>query len=498
MNKEEALSFLKAYEEKTNAYHLALSTMSFDMATIAPKDGADYRIKMMSILEGEYLTYSTDPENMKRIEAMADMELDELSAKAVKQHLMQLKEIRMIPKDVYMDYQELLGKSNVLWEECKKNSDWESYKKMLADVITATRSYTDYYRGDLSCYDALLDRNEPGMNIEKYDAFFKNIKDRLLPFIKKVQAADQIDTSVLKQHYPQEDQEKVMEDLKKFMNFDPNRCYMGVSVHPFTSPFSLKDVRLTTAYRENALTSSIFSIIHEYGHAQYMLHVDEKLEGSILAGNMSNGMHESQSRLLENFIARTKAFWSCNYETLKNRFPQQLKNVSIDEFVLMINASSASFIRTEADELTYPLHILIRYELEKQLFNGEVDFEHLDQLWADKYEEYLGIRPQNAAEGILQDVHWPQGLFGYFPTYALGTAYAAQFYQAMCRDIDVEAALTNNEFSKITDWLTKNIHQYGSSKNADELLRDVCHQEFDSNIYIDYLIKKYTQLYNLD
>lgn len=164
----------------------------------------------------------------------------------------------------------------------------------------------------------------------------------------------------------------------------------------------------------------------------------------------------------------------------------------------MINASSASFIRTEADELTYPLHILIRYELEKQLFNGEVDFEHLDQLWADKYEEYLGIRPQNAAEGILQDVHWPQGLFGYFPTYALGTAYAAQFYQAMCRDIDVEAALTNNEFSKITDWLTKNIHQYGSSKNADELLRDVCHQEFDSNIYIDYLIEKYTQLYNLD
>lgn len=498
MNKEEAKAFLKAYEEKNNAYHLALSTMSFDMATIAPKDGSDYRIKMMSILEGEYLKYSTDPESIKKIEAMAEMELDELTAKAVQQHLKRLQEIRMIPSEVYMAYQELIGQSNVLWEACKASSDWDRYKKMLADVVIATREYTDTYRGDLSCYDALLDRNEPGMNIEKYDAFFKNIKDRLLPFIKKVQAAKQIDTSLLTQLFPQCEQEKVMEDLKKFMNFDPNRCYMGVSVHPFTSPFSLKDVRLTTAYRENALTSSIFSIIHEYGHAQYMLHVDEKLEGSILAGNMSNGMHESQSRLLENFIARTKAFWYCNFEPLKKHFPQQLKDVTLDDFVRMINASSASYIRTEADELTYPLHILIRYELEKEMFNGEVDFENLDQLWADKYEKYLGIRPRNAAEGILQDVHWPQGLFGYFPTYALGTAYAAQFYQAMCRDIDVEAALKNNEFSKITEWLTENIHQYGSSKNADELLRDVCHQTFDSNIYIDYLIDKYTKLYHLD
>lgn len=497
MNKEEALSFLKAYEEKGNAYRLALSTMSFDTATIAPKDGADYRIKMMSILEGEYLMHSTNPESMKKIEEMASMDLDELTKEAVNQHLIHLKEIRMIPKDVYMAYEELLGQSNALWEQCKKTGDWDSYKQMLKDVIIATRKYTDYYRGDMSCYDALLDRNEPGMNIEKYDAFFKNIKDRLVPFIKKIQAAKQIDTSLLKQYFPQSEQEKVMEDLKEYMNFNPNRCYMGVSVHPFTSPFSLKDTRLTTAYRENALTSSIFSIIHEYGHAQYMQHVDEKLEGSILSRNMSNGMHESQSRLLENFIARSKAFWTCNFDKLKSHFPEQLKDCSLDDFIRMINASSASLIRTEADELTYPLHILIRYELEKQIFNSEVDFDHLDQLWADKYEEYLGVRPLTADKGILQDVHWPQGLFGYFPTYALGTAYAAQFYQAMCRDIDVEAALNNNEFYRITNWLTENIHQYGSSKNADELLHDVCHQEFDSNIYIDYLIDKYSKLYNL-
>ncbi len=497
MNQTEAAAFLKSYEEKANAYGLALSTMSYDMATIAPKDGADYRIKMMSFLQGERFAHVTAPENIAKLEAMAEMELDEYTAKAVKQHLKNLDQLRSIPKEEYTAYDELLGKSNVLWEKCKAEKDWQGYKDTLKEVILATRKQADYFRGDRSRYNALLDANEPGMNIERYDAFFTNLKERLVPFIKRVQAAKQIDTSPLNQHFPQAGQELVMEDLKKFMNFDKNRCYMGVSVHPFTSPFSLKDVRLTTAYKENALTSSIFSIIHEYGHAQYMLHVDEKLEGSILSRNMSNGMHESQSRLLENFIARTKAYWTCNFNKLKAHFPEQLKEVSLDDFVRMVNASKASLIRTEADELTYPLHVLIRYELEKQMIDGEVDFDTLDQLWADKYEEYLGVRPQHAGEGILQDVHWSQGSFGYFPTYALGTAYAAQFYRAMQRDLDIDKALMENNFKLITDWLTENIHQYGSFKNADELLHDVCNEVFDSNIYVDYLIEKFSKVYNL-
>jgi carboxypeptidase Taq len=272
---------------------------------------------------------------------------------------------------------------------------------------------------------------------------------------------------------------------------------MGESEHPFTSDFSLHDVRITTKYLENSLTSSIFSIIHEYGHALYALHVDEKLEGLNVSKAMSSGMHESQSRLLENYIGKRYSFWVNNYPAVQNIFQEQLKDVSLDDFIKMINVTTPSLIRTEADELTYPLHIIIRYEIEKEMINDDVDFDHLNELWADKYEEYLGIRPQDDAEGILQDIHWVDGSFGYFPTYALGSAYSAQFMKAMEKDIDIDQELENNHFDVIENWLREHIHSLGALYNADEILEKVCHEPFNPNIYIDYLIQKYSSLYQL-
>lgn len=500
MTTNEAIEFLNEYQEKNHAYTLAIQTMSYDMATIAPKDGNPFRIKMMSLLSGELFDHMTKKEHLEKIKEIESMDLGEVQNENVRQLVRDLRTYMKLPRDFFVEYQQKCSTCNVIWEEAKKNNDWNSFKEPLKEIIQLSKQRASYLKDEnQSIYDFMLDEFEPGMSIEKYDAFFALIKKRLLPFIQKlIEEGSTIDDSPLYQNFPEADQIKVMEIIKKYMNFNPNRCYMGVSVHPFTSPFSLKDVRLTTAYKEDSLVSSIFSIIHEYGHAQYMMNVSEEFEGLTLEQNMSNGMHESQSRLLENYIAKSKAYWTCLYDDMQKIFPSQLKNVTLDDFVEMINVSRPSLIRTEADELTYPIHILIRYELEKQILNDEVDYENLNKIWADKYEEYLHVRPAKDSEGILQDVHWSQASFGYFPTYALGTAYSAQFYNAMKRDLDIDKELSSNNFKALSDWLKDNIHQYGSFKNANQLLMDICHESFDPNYYIDYLIDKYSKLYHLN
>lgn len=498
MNKEEALQFYKTYNEKCNAYELALKTMSFDMSTIAPVNGNDYRIQMMTILSGELFDYQTDSQNVNKLMELGQMDLGDIMNKEIKLVLKDIQRISLLPKEFYMKMKKTYSQGEVLWRQAKQANDYNMFKDCLKEIVDVTKQAYTYYGVKKSLYDDMLDDFETGMSIEKYDLFFETIKQRLVPFVKKVMKDGQkIDDTLLYQHYPENKQREVAEILKKYLGFDKNECYLGTTEHPFTTDFSLHDVRITTKYVENSLISSIFSIIHEYGHALYALDVDEKLEGLKVGKEMTSGMHESQSRFLENYIGKRKAFWLNNYPQVQQLFDKQLQDVSLEQFIKLINVTKPSLIRTEADELTYPLHILIRYELEKDMMNGQVDFDHLDQLWADKYEQYLGVRPVTASEGILQDIHWSTGDFGYFPTYALGSAFGAQFLQAMEKDIDIDQALENNQFTLIRDWLKEHIHCFGALYNADEIIDKVCHEAFDCNIYIDYLIDKYSKLYQL-
>lgn len=498
MNKEEAISFYKNFKNKCNAYNLALSTLMFDGATIAPKKGSEYRIKMAAILSGEEFDYMCNPTNVNQLYEISRMDLGNEMNEEIRQFMRSLNATIQLPRQFFIEWEELKGKGSLIWEEAKNKNDWHLFKGILKELIEKSKERVSYYNLQTTPYDIMLDEYEEGMNIQRYDEFFACIKKRLIPFIHQVQqSAKQIDDSLLHQHFSAADQEKVMNVLQKYMQMDKNVCYMGVSAHPFTCDMSMNDVRITTKYLEDSLTSSIFSIIHEYGHALYMLQVNQEYEGLKIGTNMSSGMHESQSRLMENYIARNKAFWVNNFDEMKKIFSAQLKDCTLDEYIEMINLSEASLIRTEADELTYPIHILIRYELEKQFINGTIDYDHLDEIWADKYEAYLGVRPSNVSEGILQDIHWSDASFGYFPTYALGSAYAAQFYQAMRSEIDVDKALSENHFEVIADWLKKNIHQYGAYLNADQILQKVCHTSFDANVYIDYLIDKYSKIYEL-
>lgn len=499
MEKEQLLLFYKEYEEKISAYELALKTISFDQSTIAPKAGNAFRNKMTSILNGELFSYMVKEEHLEQLEALYQMDdIDPIVKESLSQRLRLLRDIRILPKAFYVEYKELLAQSENVWEEAKEKHDYKIFEPYLIKVIEKTKEKLAYRKSDKTPYESLLDDFEAGMTIEKYDQFFQLIKDKLVPLIHEIQEKGRtIDDAILHEHFPAEKQAEFMEVMKDYMNFDHSKCYMGVSMHPYTSKFFANDTRLTTAYEEDFLTSSIFSIIHEYGHALYGMQVDQRFDGTILSDNMSMGIHESQSRLLENCLARTKGFWVKNYPLLQKQFPKQLNDVSLDEFMDMVNISYPSLIRTNADELTYPLHILIRYEIEKAIFNDNISLDHLNDLWADKYEEYLGIRPKHDSEGILQDVHWSDASFGYFPTYALGSAFAAQFYQQMRKDIDVDKALSDGEFHIISNWLKENIHQYGSYLDSNALLHKVCGSGFDPTVFIDYLTDKYRRLYHL-
>lgn len=490
----------QAYKDKKNAYDVALSTMYYDIATIAPKDGISYRNRMLAILSGEAFSHETDSENIAMIEALAACEdnSDE-ERKELELVLRDLADIRVLPKELYVEFTQITAESQRAWEEAKEKNDYALFKPHLIKVIEKQKEVLSYVDKTISDYDYMLDRYQEGLSMERYDEFFDQIKKELLPFIQRLlKEGKQIDDAPLFVPYDVKKQEEFMEILLQHLQRDPKKCYVTVSEHPFTDFYSANETRITTHYYEDNVMSAIFSTIHEYGHANYGLHVNPAYEGTTLEHNIGFAMHESQSRFMENNIGRRTSFWKPLYPKLQELFPEQLGSVDLDSFMKMINVSRPSFIRTEADELTYPIHILIRYELEKEIFNGNVDYDHLDTMWNDKYEEYLGIRPKNDRDGILQDMHWGAANLGYFPTYALGSAYAAQFYHQMDKDMDIDTILEQGVFDKIYAWLEKNIHRFGAYKSADDIMRDTTGESFDVSYYINYLKDKFSKLYEIE
>ncbi|MEG0470282.1 MAG: carboxypeptidase M32, partial [Longicatena sp.] len=384
--KKNQTSLFKEYKEKSNAYNLALNTLYFDIATIAPKDGLSYRNRMLSILSGEAFSHDTSSENVALIEEMArNKENSKELQKELDLLLRDLSDIRVLPKEVYISFTQLKADSQNAWEKAKEANDYQIFKPYLIQIIEKQKEILTYVNKTCSDYDYLLDRYQEGLDIKTYDKFFNKIKEELLPFIKRIQSeGKRINQQILLQPYPVEKQRAFMDILIKHLEADQKKCYITTSEHPFTEFFSTNETRITTHYHENNVMSAIFSTIHEYGHANYGLHVNPDFEGTTLQKAIGFAMHESQSRFLENHIGRNPHFWMPLYPKLQAHFPEHLNDVSFDAFMEMINVSEPSFIRTEADELTYPIHILIRYELEKAIFDGEVDYEQLDTMWNDK------------------------------------------------------------------------------------------------------------------
>lgn len=490
--------FFSEYKKILAAYNMAHSTMYFDMVTIAPRNGIPHRGEMMSILSGEAFDYQMREEHLSKLDELYAMTQDEDLKKELNMYFKTLESQRNLPKEVYVRFVKTVSDSEAAWQKAREANDYQLFKDHLVAVIKAQKEVLSYVQKDMSDYDYMLDSYQKGMNRERYDVFFDKIKTELLPFIQRIiKEGKQIDASLLNSHFDVDAQKAFMKEVMEYLHVNEKEIYLSESEHPFTMFFSAHEARMTTHYYENLIKSAILSTVHEYGHALYSLQVDEKYNDTIFKDGIGMALHESQSRFLENYVGRSKAFWEVLYPSLQKHFPNQFENVSLDAFYEMLHVAKPSFIRTEADELTYPIHILIRYELEKEIFDGNVDYDKLDQMWNDKYEEYLGIRPEKDSQGILQDMHWSAANLGYFPTYALGSAYAAQFYHAMKQELDVETLLRESKFEVIRDWLKENIHQYGAYLDADEILLKATNETFNPDYYIQYLKEKYGTIYGI-
>ena len=498
MNKKEALKIYNEQMEKIRAFHLVLATTSFDRLTIAPSKGSDYRNKMISIIDGEVFQLQNDPKFVEAVMCLSNYDLGEVANRDIYLAKKALEDVIKFTKEESMEFSLSSMQSYDAWYKAKSTNKYKTFEPHLKKMIDLTKKRVNKRNPKALPYNVLLDDFEEGMNIKKYDEFFSLIKKELLPLIKKInKKKDYIDDSFLYKYYPADKQAQFMKEVLELLRFDNSWGYMGVTEHPFTSGFSRNDVRITTNYDEHNITAAIFSTIHEAGHAYYEHQVDSKYDKYYFIHYMSSGMHESQSRFLENYLGRRKSFFVNLYPKLQEIFPENLKDVSLDQFIKAINVSKCSLIRTDADELTYPIHILIRYELEKDIFAGKVDLNNLDKLWKKKYKEYLGIDVPTDTDGILQDVHWAQAMFGYFPTYAFGSAIGAQLLHKMEKDLDVDDLLSKGKFKVITDYLKNNIQKYGALYDYDKLLKMATGESFKPKYYINYLKKKYSKLYDI-
>ena len=498
MNKKEALKIYKEYMEKLNAYGLLMSTIYFDKSTIAPSAGSEYRNSKMSFMGGEMYTIQTDPKLIEAITYLSNQDLGQIRNRDIAIAKKGLNNILKFTKEEQMQFSLASMEGFDTWQKAKRANKYKMFEPKLLKLIELTKQRAKKLNPKIKAYDVLLDDYEEGMTIKKYDEFFSLIKKELLPLIKKIdKKKNYIDDSFLYKYYPAEKQAKFMKDILKYLHYDNSWGYLGETEHPFTVGISKDDVRITTNYDEHNISSAIFSTIHEAGHAFYEHQVDGKYDKYYFLHEMSSGMHESQSRFFENYLGRRESFFKTLYPKLQKLFPENLSDVTLEQFIKAINVSRCSLIRTEADELTYPIHVLIRYELEKDIFAGKADLKNLDKLWKKKYKEYLGVDVPTDTDGILQDVHWANALFGYFPTYALGSAIGAQLLNKIEKDMNIDELLSKGKFKQITDYLKNNVQKYGALYDYNKILKLATGESFKPKYYINYLKKKYSKLYDI-
>lgn len=488
------------YVKKMSAYNEALGLIYWDLRTGAPKRGMEQRSEVIGMLSSEVFKMSTSEEMAAYIANLSRQDLPEMTRKILEQCKKEYERNKKIPAEEYKEYVILQSKAESIWEEAKEKSDFTMFSPYLEKLVEMTKRFVGYWGYEGNKYNVLLDLYEPGITVEILDQLFGELREKIVPLVKQISVSpNKPKTDFLFETFTKENQRGFSLDILAKMGYNFNAGRLDETVHPFAIGLSPGDVRVTTKYDEKDFRTAVFGTIHEGGHALYEQNVSTDLIGTPLCSGTSTGIHESQSLFYENIVGRSFSFWKNNYELLKTYANGQFNQVDIKDFYRAINESKPSFIRIEADELTYPLHVIIRYEIEKGLFNDEIEVKDLPRIWNEMYEEYLGIRPENDAVGVLQDVHWAGGSFGYFPSYALGYMYAAQFKNKMQEELpNFDQLLEEGNLLPIKEWLTKNIHQFGKMKKPLEILNDVTGEGLNAKYLIDYLYEKYGKVYQLN
>ena len=484
----------------------AAAVLSWDQETYMPAGGGAARAEQIATLEGlahqrlvsaeleTLLTEWIDPATGQAADSW-----DEPSRSLLRETWRDFSRAKKLPSDFVIRLSRECSLAQQAWVTAREESRFSKFLPSLKIILGLKRDEARYLGYRNSPYDALLDTYEPGATIAQLAPLFTQLRERLVPLLRRVQASHvTIDDRCLHQSFDQSKQVEFGRLVLTAMGYDFERGRLDLSAHPFTTSFHPTDVRVTTRVFEKDLPSCLFSCIHEGGHGLYDQGLDPRYYGSPLGESVSLGFHESQSRLWENCVGRSRAFWHCFYPMLQHTFPQQLADVPLDRFYAAINRATPSLIRVEANELTYNLHIMLRVEIEQALIEGRAEPDDLPGLWNEKMQSYLGIVPERDAEGVLQDVHWSMGAFGYFPTYTLGNLYSVQFFEQATLDLpQLEEDMRAGHLLPLRRWLEQKIHRWGRMFTPDHLARRVTGSGVNPEPFLRYLETKYAELYRL-
>jgi carboxypeptidase Taq len=485
---------LKSRLEDLNAIHAAIAMMDWDQQTYMPRGGADARAEHVGILSRMAHEIFTSDETRKLLDkAKADDEDQAAMLRVVKRDL---DLATKIPTELVAEKSRLAAIGHEKWVQARANNDFGGFAPTLERMFEIAREEANHYGYTDHIYDALLDLYEEGAKAADARKMFEDLKGPTVDLVKRIREKPTTDDSALYGDWDVPAQSRFTEMLVKEIGFDMERGRQDTAPHPFCTGWSVGDIRLTTRYKPY-LPSSIFGSLHEAGHGMYEQGSPVAWDRTPLAGGVSLGLHESQSRTWENIVGRSLAFWQHFLPSLKQSFPA-LSGVELDQWYRMVNKVEPSLIRVEADEVTYNLHVLVRFEVECDVLTGALAVKDIPEAWNAKYEEYLGIRPSNDAEGCLQDVHWSQGSIGYFPTYSMGNLLSYQIWNVLKRDLgDVDGMIARGEFAPILGWLREKVYSKGRKYTPKDLVMQVTGKPMGAQDYIEGLTVKYVDVYGL-
>lgn len=481
----------------------AASLLSWDREVNMPRGGAAERIAQMTTLSSLIHRMATSDEMGELIEnAAADLNgspYESNEASLIRLLRRNYADARKLPADYVARSAAVSGQAREAWVKARAEDDFLHFRPWLEKIVELCQELAEYYGYEDERYDALLDKYETKMKTAEVRAIFDAVKAEMVPLREAIdQSPIKLDDSIVHRPYDVERQKAFARYIADAIGYDFERGHLGTVVHPFAISFSRNDARITTRWYSDFLNPSLFGTLHECGHAMYEQGTHAELARTPLARGTSLGIHESQSRMMENIVGRSRGFWQAHFPTLQRYFPEALGESTAEDFYRAINKTQPSLIRVEADELTYNFHIILRFELEQAMLNGDLAVAELPVAWNDKMQELLGIVPPNDKEGCLQDVHWSRPGFGYFPTYALGNLYGAQFFEtATAQNPAILEELAQGKTTQLLAWLRENIHQHGKKFTPGELVQRVTGQPLSHEAFMRYAWNKFSDLYDL-
>ena len=495
-----SLSELKLALGVVHDLNAAAHVLEWDQETYMPKGAAEARAHQIGTLRQmaheRFISDEVGDLLKEAQEALVGMDPMEDDAALVRVTMKDFEKAQKLPSDLVAEMARTVSQAKQAWKEARETNMFSTFAPLLERLIDLNIQKADAYGHEGKAYDALLDEYEPGMKTEEVEQIFSSLRDDLVPLVHSIMDAPAPDNSFLFEHFDHQKQWDFGIDVITDFGYDFERGRQDVSAHPFTTSFSITDVRLTTRIQEDYFPTGLFGTLHEAGHGLYEQGVSLDFDRTPLAQGTSLGMHESQSRLWENLVGRSRGFWSHYYPKLQALFPERLADKSLDTFYRAINKVSPSLIRVEADEVTYNLHIMLRFQLENALIAGDLTVNDLPDAWNATMQEYLGLKPDTDSDGVLQDIHWSLGIFGYFPTYALGNLMSTQLFNQIRKDVtDIEHQIASGHFGELLSWLRTHVHHHGRKLTASDILQRATGESLSSESWVAYVEEKYSAIY---